>query len=163
MPAPTVPTLPDFPWDSLAGDRSLDPGEPKSKLRGSFPKEPPATPTATFVPGDRIGSLEVVAAPGHTPGQVAFLDTRDRTLLCGDAYSTIGGVATTAVAEMIRVAFDEWNLHRIEAGTLVHNHASRRVLAKNGFTEIGLAPGYLKIAGRWQDHILHQRLNERLM
>jgi succinyldiaminopimelate transaminase len=23
MPAPTVPTLPDFPWDSLAGDRSL--------------------------------------------------------------------------------------------------------------------------------------------
>jgi glyoxylase-like metal-dependent hydrolase (beta-lactamase superfamily II) len=43
-----------------------------------------------------VGSLEVVAAPGHTPGQVAFLDTRDRTLYCGDAYSTLGGVATSA-------------------------------------------------------------------
>ena len=36
--------------------------------------------------------------PGHTPGQVAFLDTRDRTLYCADAYSTLGGVATTAKA-----------------------------------------------------------------
>ena len=43
-----------------------------------------------------MGSLEVVAAPGHTPGQVAFLDTRDRTLIAGDAYSTLGGVATAA-------------------------------------------------------------------
>jgi glyoxylase-like metal-dependent hydrolase (beta-lactamase superfamily II) len=38
----------------------------------------------------------VVAAPGHTPGHVALLDTRDGTLLCGDAYSTLGGVATSA-------------------------------------------------------------------
>ena len=34
--------------------------------------------------------------PGHTPGHVAFLDTRDRTLIAGDAFSTLGGVATTA-------------------------------------------------------------------
>ena len=51
---------------------------------------------ATFAPGDRVGSLEVHAAPGHTPGQVAFLDPRDGTLYCADAYSTLGGVATTA-------------------------------------------------------------------
>jgi glyoxylase-like metal-dependent hydrolase (beta-lactamase superfamily II) len=38
----------------------------------------------------------VIAAPGHTPGHIAFMDTRDRTLYCGDAYSTLGGVATTA-------------------------------------------------------------------
>ena len=36
------------------------------------------------------------AAPGHTPGQVAFLDPRDGTLYCADSYSTLGGVATTA-------------------------------------------------------------------
>ena len=47
-------------------------------------------------PGERIGSLEVVASPGHTPGHVALLDTRDRSLYCGDAYSTLGGVATSA-------------------------------------------------------------------
>src|SRR3954470_3648672 len=79
----------------LAGDMSLDPDEPKSKLRGGYPKVQ-TRPGRTLEPGDRVGSLEVVAAPGHTPGQVAFLDTRDRTLIAADAYSTLGGVATTA-------------------------------------------------------------------
>ena len=68
------------------------------------------------------------------------------------------GVATRAVAAVVAVAFDELGLHRVQAGTLVHNHASRRVLARNGFAEIGLAPRYLSIAGRWQDHVLHQLL-----
>ncbi|MET0926752.1 MAG: MBL fold metallo-hydrolase, partial [Solirubrobacterales bacterium] len=44
------------------------------------------------------GSLEAIAAPGHTPGHLAFLDTRDGTLFCADAYSTLGGVATSAKA-----------------------------------------------------------------
>jgi glyoxylase-like metal-dependent hydrolase (beta-lactamase superfamily II) len=79
----------------LAKDMTLDPGEPQEKLRGGFPGTR-TRPTRTFEPGERIGSLEVVAAPGHTPGQVAFLDVRDRTLYCGDAYSTLGGVRTSA-------------------------------------------------------------------
>lgn len=68
------------------------------------------------------------------------------------------GVATAAVRAVLAVAFDGLGLHRVQAGTLIHNHASRRVLAKNGFVEIGLAPRYIRIAGRWQDHVLHQRL-----
>jgi glyoxylase-like metal-dependent hydrolase (beta-lactamase superfamily II) len=79
----------------LAKDLSLDAGEPQDKPRGMFPGTE-ARPTRTFEPGERVGSLEVVAAPGHTPGHVAFLDPRDGTLLCGDAFSTLGGVATTA-------------------------------------------------------------------
>ena len=79
----------------MAGDKSLDPGEPEDKLRGSYPGAK-TRPTRELVPGDRVGSLEVIAAPGHTPGHVAFLDTRDRTLYCGDAYTTLGGVETTA-------------------------------------------------------------------
>ena len=79
----------------LTGDKSLDPGEPQSKLRGSY-ETIETRPGLLLSPGDRVGSLEVVAAPGHTPGQVAFLDTRDRTLIAGDAYSTLGGVATAA-------------------------------------------------------------------
>ena len=79
----------------LAGDKSLDPGEPQSKLRGSY-QTIETRPGLLLSPGDRVGSLEVVAAPGHTPGQVAFLDARDRTLIAGDAYSTLGGVATAA-------------------------------------------------------------------
>ena len=79
----------------LAGDKSLDPGEPEDKLRGSYPRAK-TVPGRKLVPGDRVGSLEVIAAPGHTPGHIAFLDTRDRTLYCGDAFATLGGVATTA-------------------------------------------------------------------
>jgi glyoxylase-like metal-dependent hydrolase (beta-lactamase superfamily II) len=79
----------------MAKDMTLDPGEPQTKLRGSYPGAK-TTPTRTLEPGDRVGSLEVVAAPGHTPGHVAFLDTRDRTLLCGDAFTTINGVKTSA-------------------------------------------------------------------
>lgn len=79
----------------LRKDRSMDPGEPDVKLRGSYPGAK-TEPTRTFVAGEKIGSLEVIAAPGHTPGHVAFFDHRDGTLLCGDAYSTLGGLSTTA-------------------------------------------------------------------
>jgi glyoxylase-like metal-dependent hydrolase (beta-lactamase superfamily II) len=81
----------------LDKDKSLDPDEPQEKITGSFPGTK-TKPSRTFSPGERVGSLEVIAAPGHTPGHVAFLDTRDRTLICGDAYSTLGGVATSAKA-----------------------------------------------------------------
>jgi [ribosomal protein S5]-alanine N-acetyltransferase len=66
------------------------------------------------------------------------------------------GIATAAVRDIVRVAFGELGLHRIQADTLVHNGASQRVLERNGFVRIGLAPRYLKIAGEWQDCILHQ-------
>jgi glyoxylase-like metal-dependent hydrolase (beta-lactamase superfamily II) len=79
----------------MAGDMSLEPGEPDDKLRGTYPGAK-TRPGRLLEAGDRVGSLETVPAPGHTPGQAAFLDTRDRTLLCADAYSTLGGVATTA-------------------------------------------------------------------
>ena len=80
----------------LAKDTTPDPGEPAdAKLRGGY-SGAKTKPTRTLAPGDRVGSLEVIPAPGHTPGQVAYLDTRDRTLFAGDAFSTVGGVATTA-------------------------------------------------------------------
>lgn len=75
-----------------------------------------------------------------------------------DPASNGRGLATTAVGEMLHRAFAELGLHRVEAGTLVHNAASQKVLERNGFTRYGLAPQYLNIAGRWQDHVLFQVL-----
>jgi ribosomal-protein-alanine N-acetyltransferase len=34
------------------------------------------------------------------------------------------------------------------------------VLARNGFTPFAIAPSYLKIEGRWQDHVLFHLLND---
>lgn len=79
----------------LDKDMTLDPGEPDDKLRGSYPGTE-TKPNRVIGAGDRVGSLEAFAAPGHTPGQLAFLDSRDGTLYCADAYSTLGGVATSA-------------------------------------------------------------------
>jgi [ribosomal protein S5]-alanine N-acetyltransferase len=70
------------------------------------------------------------------------------------------GLATAAVRDITRMAFAELGLHRIQADTLVDNVRSQRVLARTGFVRIGLAPSYLRIAGRWQDCILHQLINE---
>lgn len=81
----------------LEGDLTRDPGEPQQKLRGGL-HGTRTRPTRLLEPGDRVGSLEVHAAPGHTPGQVALLDVRDRSLYCGDAFTTLGGVATCANA-----------------------------------------------------------------
>ena len=80
----------------LAGDLRLDPDEPQDKLRGWWLVRT-TRPTRPLHPGDRVGSLEIVAAPGHTPGQVAFLDTRDRALIAGDAFQTRGGIAVAGV------------------------------------------------------------------
>ena len=78
----------------LSGDHSLLPGEPQDKLRGGYPVCT-TRPTRELAAGDRVGSLEVIAAPGHTPGHAAFLDVRDRTLIAGDAFQVLGGVAVS--------------------------------------------------------------------
>ena len=83
----------------LAKDMSLDPAEPKDKLRGGYPGAE-TKPDRTVDPGDQVGSLDVIATPGHTPGHIALLDRRDRTLYCGDVYSTLGGVATSAKLQL---------------------------------------------------------------
>ncbi|MDF2146715.1 GNAT family N-acetyltransferase [Knoellia sp. p5-6-4] len=69
------------------------------------------------------------------------------------------GLATAAVRHIVEVAFDDLRLHRIQAGTLVDNHRSQRVLVKSGFAQFGLARRYLKIAGDWRDHVLFELLN----
>jgi glyoxylase-like metal-dependent hydrolase (beta-lactamase superfamily II) len=82
-------------------ERRLDPDEPQAKVKGSWPSLETA-PDRTVADGDRVGSLRVVASPGHTPGHVSYFDDRDRTLISGDAITTKGGVA---VAGTIRPLF----------------------------------------------------------
>lgn len=67
------------------------PGEvPQKKSRGGLPGAH-AKPTRLLEAGELVGSLRVIATPGHTPGHMSYLDTRDGTLYAGDAMVTIGG------------------------------------------------------------------------
>ena len=94
----------------LAGDKSLDPGEPKSRLGGSWSKFP-VEKANLLVEGDTVGSLEVLAVPGHTPGQLAFIDSRDRSAIAGDAFQTLGGIAVAGVIRPLFpfMAFGTWD------------------------------------------------------
>jgi [ribosomal protein S5]-alanine N-acetyltransferase len=68
------------------------------------------------------------------------------------------GLTTQAVRTMTDLARDDLGLHRLEAGTLLHNEASQKVLRTCGFEEYGVARQFLKIDGQWQDHRMFQRI-----
>jgi len=67
---------------------------------------------------------------------------------------------TKALSGIIRFAFDELKLHRLEAACMPTNQASIRVLERNGFQREGLARRYLKINGVWQDHLVYATLSD---
>jgi len=81
--------MPETDARILAGEHVVE-----GKVPGSWPTVH-TVPDTTLAPGDRVGSLEVVPSPGHTPGHVSFLDVRDRTLLAGDVFTAYGTLAVT--------------------------------------------------------------------
>ncbi len=82
--------------DFLQGNLTLQPDEPQAELRGNFVNRA-TLPTRLLTPAESIGSLRVVAAAGHTPDHIAFLDERDGTLIAGDAFQTQGGIAVAGI------------------------------------------------------------------
>jgi len=82
--------MPELDARIHAGEKVVE-----GKLPGSWP-EVRTRPGVRLTSGDRVGSLEVIASPGHTPGHVSFLDTRDRVLIAGDVYTTYGKAAVTS-------------------------------------------------------------------
>lgn len=72
------------------------------------------------------------------------------------------GYITEAVKKGIEIMFDEYGLHRIEANIMPENKGSLKVAEKLGFYNEGLAYKYLKINGKWEDHIHMVLLNEKV-
>ncbi len=62
------------------------------------------------------------------------------------------GLMTEAVRLILRHAFKNLKLHRVEANVQPENKTSIAVLQKNGFTKEGFSRKYLKVGGRWRDH-----------
>lgn len=69
------------------------------------------------------------------------------------------GYMTEALAQVIGFAWRELNLHRIEANIMPRNKASLKVVEKLGFKHEGVAHDYLRINGKWEDHIHMVLLN----
>jgi glyoxylase-like metal-dependent hydrolase (beta-lactamase superfamily II) len=73
----------------LAGEKVV-----AGKLPGSWPKVK-TVPDTRLSGGEMIGSLEVIPTPGHSPGHVAFRDTRDGAVIAGDVFTSFGKVAVS--------------------------------------------------------------------
>lgn len=65
---------------------------------------------------------------------------------------TGNGFMTEAINLVLKYAFKDLKLHRVEANIQPHNTASIEVVKRCGFTQEGFSPKYLKIGGKWRDH-----------
>jgi ribosomal-protein-alanine N-acetyltransferase len=105
------------------------------------------------------------ADDGRLVGACNLTSVRRGSLQCANVGYWVGekfsrqGFAQASVRGILKFAFSELRLHRIEAAVRDENTASIKLLEKTGFQKEGVARGFLKIDGRWQDHIVYARLS----
>lgn len=63
------------------------------------------------------------------------------------------GYMTEAIERTVQIMFDDFGLHRIEANVVPRNLRSLKVMEKLNFEREGFSKRYLKINGKWEDHI----------
>jgi glyoxylase-like metal-dependent hydrolase (beta-lactamase superfamily II) len=110
--------LPDVPvyisardYRLMNGDRSLNPDEDQTPIKGGVPKKLKTRANVLLKEGDSVGSLKAIESPGHTPGSMAFLDVRTQALIAGDAFQTRAGIAVAGDARLLFPfpAFGTWS------------------------------------------------------
>ena len=99
-----------------------------------------------FVEGRLVGEI-TLSSIQRGPFQNAFVGYWVDQAMAGN------GLAPEATVAVLRFAFEELSLHRIEVAIVPRNRASRRVVEKLELREEGVALRYLEIDGRWEDHV----------
>lgn len=70
------------------------------------------------------------------------------------------GYMTEGLGLVLRYAFGTLKLHRVEANVQPDNARSIALVERLGFRREGYSPRYLKIGGRWRDHVRYAILAE---
>jgi ribosomal-protein-alanine N-acetyltransferase len=146
------------PWEPDKGEASFTPEGVRESIEASLQRAEAGTALSFVIEdaGRIVGGIvlnSIVRGPYFRSCSFGYWVARTETGR---------GVATEAVRLAKEFAFHKLELARVQAETLPDNQASQKVLLRNGFEPIGLAPAYLKIAGRWQDHLLFQALNPEM-
>jgi [ribosomal protein S5]-alanine N-acetyltransferase len=75
------------------------------------------------------------------------------------------GYMAAGLMQVIRFAFEDMGLHRLEANIQPANTRSLNLVKRCGFRQEGFSPQFLYIDGAWRDHerwaILHERATLR--
>lgn len=141
------------PWEPLRDDSFFTVQEQRASILGKLTQFQSGTEVAwVILRGDRIVGTMTLTGIVRGPFMNAHVGYWVDQALTGR------GVAGAALGAALEMAEEDLGLHRVQAAVLGNNGPSRAVLKRAGFEEIGLARSYLKIAGRWQDHILSQRI-----
>jgi ribosomal-protein-alanine N-acetyltransferase len=99
-----------------------------------------------FVDGDLAGEINLSGIQ-RGPFQNAYVGYWIDESQAGQGYTP------EAVAVVLRFAFEDLSLHRVQVAIIPRNQPSRRVAEKLGLREEGIALRYLEINGTWEDHV----------
>lgn len=72
------------------------------------------------------------------------------------------GLCTEAVKEIIHLAFNVLELHRIDALVMPRNAQSLRIMEKFGFEKEGLSKKCLEVNQVWEDHYRFALINDKI-
>lgn len=158
---------PDFPaWSEvrLRNERWLVPWEPSRQPSQGDPTRERDVFASRCSARDRDRQLGVAYAFGlFVDGTVAGEINLNNLVRGAQQTGTIGywidqaraGHAYTSegVCVLMRFAFEELRLHRLEICIIPRNDNSRRVVDKLGLREEGTAQRFLEINGVWEDHV----------
>jgi ribosomal-protein-alanine N-acetyltransferase len=106
-----------------------------------------------FVDG-RFGGAINLSNIQRGPFQNAYVGYWIDEALAGNSYMP------EAVVVVMRFAFEELNLHRVQIAIIPRNRASRRVVEKLDLRNEGVALRYLEINGKWEDHVRYAMTTE---
>jgi [ribosomal protein S5]-alanine N-acetyltransferase len=104
--------------------------------------------------GGRLGGEVTLSSVQRGPFQNAFIGYWVDRDLAGNS------LAPESVVVVMRFAFEELGLHRLEIAIVPRNRPSRRVVEKLELREEGVAIRYLEIDGRWEDHVRYAITSE---
>jgi ribosomal-protein-alanine N-acetyltransferase len=106
-----------------------------------------------FVEGKLAGEINLSSIQ-RGPFQNAYVGYWIDEALAGQGYMP------EAVVLLMRFAFEELGLHRVQIAIIPRNRASRRVVEKLALREEGTAERYLEINGVWEDHVRYAMTTE---
>ncbi len=106
-----------------------------------------------FVDGTFIGEVNLNSIQ-RGPFQNAYVGYWVDEKCAGKSYTP------EAVAVLLRYAFEQLDLHRVQISIIPRNAPSHRVVAKLGIRKEGTAERYLEINGAWEDHVRYAITSE---